>query len=182
VQSGTSYRLVGWISNAAFRTWLPWNAPSTDEIVGAVRSAWPSATVILPWQELPADWPKETVPSDAFLVRAEGPWTSSSPIAPAALPIARTEERLHVAQLWAHSAEQQPIAPEPPQPSAEPPAPAPRPLRPPRSTPVHADAESTSRGLSTGAKVALGGGALVGLAFLLARARARNPLRQRIPA
>jgi hypothetical protein len=173
-----------WIANAAFGI-LPWNAPGTDDIVGAVHRVWPDATVYLPWNDLSADWPATTaaIPRDAFLIRAEGAWRATSGPAPAALPMKGFDEPIHVAEVWERVGVQPSPVPPPSKPGASPAPSAPAtPGVPPSSPVTPPPGDAPRRGLSSGAKLAIGGGAVLGIALVIARSRASAAGRRRVPA
>jgi hypothetical protein len=188
---GARYRLLGTIPNAAFQV-LPWNAPSPEDIAAAFTSAgFANVLTVMPWKALPGDWPAEgTVPEDAFVVRAGGVWTGAE-VLPAVLQLPGGRTAVTVTQVWLHAlpASAEPLPPPgapgaaphgtadqpPPMRPQPPPVPRPGPVAPGSSfTPEPLPPPRPPRGMSTGAKLALGGGAIAAAALLVAHAPFRR--------
>jgi hypothetical protein len=188
---GARYRLLATIPNAAFQV-LPWNAPSPEDISAAFKGVgFGNVVTIMPWEASPADWPSEVAaPEDAFVVRAGGVWTGAD-VLPVLLPLPGGRTALTIAQVWLHAL---PLSAEPLPPPArpgaaprgaadEPPARPPQPPSAPRPPPAAASPSFTPeplppprppRGMGTGAKLALGGGAIAAATLLVAHAPFRR--------
>lgn len=180
---GGRYRLVATIPDAAFQV-LPWNAPSPADIAGSLEAAgFGDVVVVLPWENRPQDWPAEaSVTGDAFVVRATGTWTGRDGLA-AHLPLRGSDQAISVQQVWMHAAPptptpqplSPPIAPTPgPAPTPAPQRPQPTPPAPRAVTPEPLPPPKAPKGIGTGAKVALGGGAIAAATLLVAHAPFRR--------
>jgi hypothetical protein len=168
---------------------LPWNAPSPEDVAAAFAAAgFGNIVAIMPWEAPPAGWPpgEAIVPEDAFVVRGGGVWTGGD-VLPARIPLSGGRDAISVVQVWLHalplSAEplpppvapgaQQPGIPTSPSPPAAP-RPPPSPAHRPSFTPEPLPPPRPPRGLGTGAKIALGGGAIAAATLLVAHAPFRR--------
>jgi hypothetical protein len=181
VERGVVYRFTAWIAQAAFNT-LPWNAPGTNDISGAIeRAGRRHLKLSFPWDQRPSDWPSENVVilSDAFVVRGEGTWDGGA-VLPAAWPISGFDEALHVASVWKHATAMP--SPQPPAPSPTPPSPPPPSPRPaPEPEPPDPPRRRRRRARGDGIAFLLGGAVAAGITYMLMRARSRVPIESSEP-
>ena len=179
MQKGARYRVLATIPDAAFRV-LPWTAPSTADItMSLVTAGLTDIVAVMPWESAPSDWPFDAADArpqgeDVFAIRVEATWNGGATLAPS-IRLPGGAYAISFVRVWLRAAPAQtpqPESPPPSKPTPKPPSgfsphPQPAPVNP-KTPPAASPRATPGRGMSAGAKVALGGGAIAAATLLIA--------------